>query len=412
MGRTAKNSNRGFSLIELLISLALGLLITASAVKMYSTGVDATWVISQRAEMQQDLRAAETMLLKDVSLAGAGLTAIPGESVPLPSTSGSPVYGCSAGPVCPPNGAVNYPSIGGGARTLFPIMPGFALGIKPPGSAIPSDIITIVYSDNTLALNCYSGSANPVVGGGATATYNAITFNSSTLTFTAPVSPAPASCVLPPGLTYPQALNNTINGLQAGDVVLFGPDATNKVAVGEVTAVTPSNPGNTPATPGSQYVIAFANGDTLNLNQSAAPSYDLVQWAPAGGGQVGSLIANRIYVITYYLGNWTDAAGTTTTILYRQVNGRPAVPLVDNIANMQFTYDTYNSDGTLLNQVGDGGESLGVSPNLIRKVNMIHLTIHGQLYGTKSVLMATQGFQSFDVQTSISARNMSYNNRY
>ena len=91
-----------------------------------------------------------------------------------------------------------------------------------------------------------------------------------------------------------------------------------------------------------------------------------------------------------------------------------AVPLVDNIANMQFTYDTYNSNGTLLNADGNGGETAlpPVSPSLIRKVNIAHLTIHGQLYGAKSSLMATQGFQSLDVQTSISARNMSYNNRY
>jgi len=65
-----------------------------------------------------------------------------------------------------------------------------------------------------------------------------------------------------------------------------------------------------------------------------------------------------------------------------------------------------------LNATGDGGESIGVSPNLIRKINIVHLTIHGQLSGVRSSLMATQGFQSFDLQTSLSARNMSYNNRY
>ncbi|HYA25915.1 MAG TPA: prepilin-type N-terminal cleavage/methylation domain-containing protein [Terriglobales bacterium] len=414
MRRDSNISTRGFSLIELMVALALGLMITAAAVKLYSTGMDATWVIQQRAEMQQDLRAAEDMMLKDISLAGAGLTLLTGESVALPNgPTGAPIYGCSPGPACPPNGAVNYPSIGGGSPTLFPIMPGFALGITPPGSTTRSDLITVVYSDPNLALNCYSGAVNPAVGGGATATDNAISFNATgnILTFTAPnnVPSLPAGCSLPPNITYPQALNNTVNGLAAGDLVLFGPLGT-AAAVGEVTTVTPANPGNAPAVPGSQYTIAFAVGDTLNMNQAGQVNDLTTQFPfPAGGGQVANLVANRIYVITYYLQNWADASGYTTTILYRQVNGQPAVPLVDNIANMQFTYDTYDSAGALLSgtQVPAGD-----SPNLIRKVNIAHLTIHGQIYGTKSSLMATQGFQSFDVQTSISTRNMSYNNRY
>jgi prepilin-type N-terminal cleavage/methylation domain-containing protein len=410
MGRASNTSNRGFSLIELMVALALGLLITAAAVKLYSTGVDATWVVQQRAEMQQDLRAAEDMMLKDISLAGAGLTSLTGESVPLPNGgAGAPIYGCSAGPVCPPSGAVNYPSIGGGAPTLYPIMPGFALGITPPGSVTKSDLLTVVYSDTTLALNCYSGKSGGALG--PSAGNNAIDFNATgnVLTFTAPVNPPPPGCTLPPNLTYPQALNNTVNGLAPGDLVLFGPLGVAS-AVAEVTGVAPANPGNTPATPGSEYVIAFADGDTLNMNQAGQANDLTTKFGfPVGGGQVAGLVANRIFVITYYLQNSVDALGKTTTILYRQVNGQPAVPLVDNIANMQFTYDTYSAAGALLSgtQVPAGD-----SPNLIRKVNLAHLTIHGQLYGIKSSLMATQGFQSFDVQTSISTRNMSYNNRY
>jgi hypothetical protein len=394
-----------------MIALTLGLLITGAAVKLYSTGVDATWVIQQRSELQQDLRATESMLVKDISLAGAGLTQLPGESIPLPFGT-LPIYGCSAGgagPVCPPNGALNYPCIGGacGAAfppTLYPIMPGFQKGITPPGSTTQSDIITVVYSDTNLALNCYSGTANPISFNGT----------GNVLTFMAPPNPPPASCILPPGLAYPQALNNTVNGLQPGDLVLVGPSTTGLLGVGEVTGIAgpvgaPTPCAGSPCVGGSQYVVSFANGDTLNLNQAGAANDLTATKASAAGVPV-----TRIFVITYFLKNWLDGAGNTTTILYRQVNGQAAVPLADNIANMQFTYDTYDSSGDLLSQVGDGGESAAppVSPSLIRKVNILHLTIHSQLYGTKSSLMATQGFQSLDVQTSISTRNMSYNNRY
>lgn len=408
MAKRSKLSSRGFSLIEMLVALGVGLIILGAAVQLYSSAISATFVVQQRAEMQQDLRAAEDMLLKDISLAGAGLTGITGESVPLPVSLGAPTIGCSAGPVCPPNGALTYPCIGGACSTsfpptLYPIMPGYKKGITPPGSSTPSDVITIVYADTSLALSCYSQASDPIV----------FTNSGTTLTFQAP--PNPPNCTLPAGLAYPQALNNTVNGLKAGDLVMVGPDASKSLlGIGEVTSISPANPTNTPPTPctgspcagGSTYTVNFANGDTLNLNQSGAAN-DLTATAASTAG----VPVTRIFVITYYLKNWTDAAGNVTTILYRQVNGQPAVPLVDNIANMQFTYDTFNTSGTLLNASGDGGESAGIAPNLIRKVNLAHLTIHGQVYGVRGAYMP-QGYQSFDVQTSISTRDMSFNKRY
>lgn len=396
MKRTS-GKQRGFTLLEMMISLGLGAMVTAAAVTLFSQGMDATWVTSQKAEMQQDLRAAENLLLKDISLAGSGLTNINGEDVPLPSALGSPTYGCSTAG-CPPNGSVKYPCVGAPCSpTLYPIMPGFALGIKPPGSNTTTDLITVVYTDSNLAMNCY-----------LTASFNA---TGNVITFTAPTAAQVSTCVLPSGLAYPQALNNSVNGLTPGDLILVG--IGSNYAVGEVTAI--SGPAGNPVAGSSQYVVTFSNGDTLNMNQSgAANDLTLLSPKPGTGGTVTDMQANRLLVITYYLKNIPDPTGATTgtNILYRQINGQPAVPLVDNIANMQFTYDTYNTDGTLLNATGDGGESLGISPNEIRKVNILHLTIHSQLSGARSSLMATQGYQSFDVQTSISARNLSFSNRY
>jgi hypothetical protein len=88
------------------------------------------------------------------------------------------------------------------------------------------------------------------------------------------------------------------------------------------------------------------------------------------------------------------------------------VPLAENVVNMQFTYDTYDTSGNLLANQGDAGYSLGVSYNLIRKTNVAHLSIRSTMQGARSSLMATKGFQTFDFQTSISARNSSYQNRY
>src|SRR5579871_5563061 len=151
-------SQRGFTFIELMVALALGLMVLGAAVKLFGNGVDATWVVSQRAEMQQDLRATQNMLFKDISLAGAGLPM--GQGIALPGGT-RPIYGCdqtgtAAG--CPPNGGVKYPcaSLAGPCvPTMYGIMPGYQLGIKPTGSPTFSDLITVTYTDPVLLLNCY-----------------------------------------------------------------------------------------------------------------------------------------------------------------------------------------------------------------------------------------------------------------
>jgi len=124
--------------------------------------------------------------------------------------------------------------------------------------------------------------------------------------------------------------------------------------------------------------------------------------------------ATRILITTYYLWMLPDplGVGAGTPTLMRQINGQTPVPVAENVVNLQFTYDTYDANGNLLNALGDGGYSLGTSFNLIRKINLVHLTIHSQLAGAGSGLEITKGFQGFDTQTSISARNLSYQNRY
>lgn len=398
MGYPSKSRAHGFTFIELMVAMTLGLLIVGAAVKLFSQGVDATWVVSQRAEMQQDLRAVQNMLTKDISLAGAGLAG--GQGISLPSGTGvSPIYGCDQTGLasgCPPNGGVKYPCaslVGVCIPTLYGLIPGFALGIQPPGSVTTSDLITVAYSDTIFALNCYT-----------------VTFGApgNVVTFTAPANPPPTSCILPPGLAFPQNVNDTAVGLQAGDIIFFQNTAKGP-AIAEVTNVAGAAPG--------PWVVTFANGDPLKINQSGATG-DLTQISGfnVGGGGASSVgtVANRIFVITYYLKVNPDPTGVTagTPVLMRQVNGRTAVPAAENVVNTQFTYDTYAADGTLLNQLPDGGESAGVSLNLIRKINIAHLTVRSQLDGSRSALFATNGFQGYDVQTSISARNLSYQNRY
>src|SRR5271170_8422843 len=82
----------GFSLMEMVVAMAVGTLVLGAAVQIYIQGVGATWTTTQRAELQQDFRAASNMLTMDVSLAGSGLGT--GAAISLPSAS-APVYGCA-----------------------------------------------------------------------------------------------------------------------------------------------------------------------------------------------------------------------------------------------------------------------------------------------------------------------------
>ncbi len=393
MRHSSTTSSRGFTLMEMMVSLVLGMLVLGVAVQLFSQGVDATWVVSQRAEMQQDLRASTDLLLKDVSLGGSGPPAL-AQGIALPSgTANKPLYGyapsCAAFNNCVgvAGGGIPYPcssNVGACIPTLYGVIPGYRMGITPPGSTTKSDVITVVYEDTVLALNCY------------TVTFPAPPPTVNPVTFTAPPVPPPASCILPPNLVFPQAVDDPVVGLKAGDLVLFSNSAGQ--ALGEVTT----------ATGGGPYTVTLVNGDPLWINQSGAAG-DL-STITAGAGTV----ANRIYVITYYLWLLPDptGAGPGTPVLMRQVNGQTPTPVAENVANLQFTYDTYDSLGNLLNAVGDAGYSVGTSFNLIRKINVLHLTIRSQLSGSRTALAATRGYQSFDLQTSISARNLSYQNRY
>src|SRR5258707_12576228 len=98
MSDCSSKGARGFSLLEMAIAMALGTIVLGAAVQLYSEGVAATWTVAQRAEMQQDFRAASDMLMRDLSLAGAGL----GNNVQigLPTTSTTPVYGCDQSLKC------------------------------------------------------------------------------------------------------------------------------------------------------------------------------------------------------------------------------------------------------------------------------------------------------------------------
>jgi Tfp pilus assembly protein PilW len=372
----------------MLVALLIGTVVLGVAIDVFSRSVAATWVVSQKAEMQQDARAAMNLMTKDIRLAGGGL---PTGGVALAAGTGTtPAFGLDytgTGYLGSNNNAgVNFPiPTGSTIPFLYGALPGCGKGITLNAGQGATDIITVAYLDSTLPLQNYQVTFNNT--------------NGTSVTFTSTNAADPA-------------VNSTAVGLQQGDLVLFqaqignGANATTGYAIADVTAR--AAPGAGPS-----YTVLFANNDSMKVNQTAATSNDLKQIVSNVGAVAPGALAKRIWLITYYLWNQPNpAGGTAIPVLMRQVNARKPVPVAENAVNLRFTYDTYDSSGNLLNATCDGGVAGGVSPNEIRTINITHLTFRSQLAGTRSSLSMTRGYQSVDLQATLSARNLSFTQRY
>jgi prepilin-type N-terminal cleavage/methylation domain-containing protein len=370
-------SQRGYSLIELLIASSLGLLVILAMTSLFRMGMLTTMTVMQRTETQQNMRAAIELMTKDISMAGAGL---PSGGLQLANNSGASRVACNQAGTCYVPGDT-YPKSGGGTLNyMYGILPGFNNGVQngvaiPNAPAAVNDSITAISCDYNFPLTNFS-----------------FTFASATTVDVAVVNGA----VQPNNILAP-------GGLNVGDLLLFivstpgngtGNQGTSSAqtaaAVGEITGI----PNGT--------TILFNTADALNLNQTGANSLATI----AADYVVGAttLTACRLNAVSYFL-QVPPAGGTVQTPrLMRQVNGLTAVPVADNIINLQFTYDVINSvNGTIsANQANPIGA--GLSPALIQKIN---IWIMGE-----SLISGGNKSQSMYLASSVSARNMSFCNSY
>jgi hypothetical protein len=237
-------------------------------------------------------------------------------------------------------------------------------------------VLTVVNADTTFLLGCYD-----------------VSVTSATLVrFTLP-APLHPTCVLTPPLVAPQPVDSPTIGLTPGDLVQFqvtigaGAGATSSTVMAEVTNVTKIS--------ATTWDVAFAAGDPLRMNQPAAAAGSVKQIV----GGTGS--ANRINVVSYYIDN-----SIVPPRLMRQVSGHTPIPLAENVAFLQFSYDLYNSNtGAVLTDQSDGGASQALTPNQITKINIKHMSINSTLQGSV-------GYQGLDLQTSVSARDLTFKNDY
>jgi len=335
-----------------------------------------TFTVTQRAETQQNMRAAIELMTKDLSMAGAGL---PSGGLQLANNLGATKIACNQGGTCYVP-ADTYPKSGTGALNYMTgIIPGFSNGVQN-GTVIASapaavnDSITAIYCDYNFPLTNFT-----------------FAFPSATTATVGVVNGA----VVPNNILAP-------GGLNLGDLLLFivstpgtgtGNQGTSSAQTAAAVAEITGMPNNT--------TITFGPADALNFNQTGANSLATVAGAFVAGT---SITACRLNAVTYFLQVPPAGATVQTPRLMRQVNGLNAVPVADNIINMQFTYDVINSvAGTMsANQANPIGA--GLSPALIQKVN---IWVMGQ-----SLTSVGNKAQSMYLASSVSARNMSFCNSY
>jgi prepilin-type N-terminal cleavage/methylation domain-containing protein len=356
------NPGRGFTLVELMVSMAVGLVILAAMASLFKTGMNSAMMVSQRADTQENMRAGLDLLAKDVSMAGAGL---PNGGIQLP-TGGATLskYGCDQTGTCHvPNGT--YPNNGASPNYMYYIIPGYLDGVEnnavitaAPAPAV-NDSVTVVYCDLSTSFNLSN--------------YN-VAFTSTAGT---------AVNVTPPTGSGLPAINSN-GGINVGDLIYISGGGL--YGVGEATNVTGTS-------------ITFANSDPLNINQSGATSGNLKAVATAAAG--ANVTAYRLFVVTYYLS--VPPAGQTVRLM-RQVNGLLPVPVADDIINLQFAYDVYNTTTDALDANEANPIGVGESPNNIQKVNMV---VMGQ-----SIINDGKNSQNMYLATDVSARNMAFRNVY
>jgi len=373
MKRTEKQLAKGFSLVEVLLAMALGLIVVAAGVAMFKSATNVTQTAFSRSDMQQNARGALAIITRDLSQASIG---IPQAGIALPSGAGAgqalAACGAPKNQCFLTNGA--YPN-----NLLAPVVPFDAQG------ANKTDAITVVYIDNSWPVSNKTVTTMDPAGVNVTVDTNTYDVNGN-------AAPAPTG----------RAYNDPVYGSKVGDLMMIF--NTNGYAVAAVTGV------------GGGGVLNLTPGDPVNMNQPGAAAGNVkalgygpcVPPSPPPNPQIcPTTTAARINVVTYFIQINPGPDGVLGTaddypVLMRQVNAQNAIPLTEYASTMNINYDIFNSTTNTYQAALDG--TLVLNASEIRKIN---ITLTLQSSGT-----GTARNETYTLSTSVAPRDLSFQNRY
>jgi prepilin-type N-terminal cleavage/methylation domain-containing protein len=382
----------GFTLVEMMVAMAVALVALAATVAAFRDSAYTNQRVSLKSDISDNLRAGMNFIQQDLIQAGTG---IPQGGISIPNT-GIPASGCPAGV-----SALNRPSLTASGlefpicnTTLPAVEPGDGLGnpINSPDatSVTPTDLITMLYVDNTLGLDKKAITQapfgpDPGCAGIISPTGDSVTFDNTTIYL---------------GVVNCTDLSKANVPITPGDLIMFS--NANGNAIQTVTRAV----GQTVF-----FASGLAAGDAFNLNGTGQPAGTLIQLQNSTVDALGNrtylgtyppTTATRIWMISYYL---DDVADPGRVRLIRRTNFNPGVVVGETIENLQFAYNYVNGGVLLANQPS---VPAGYSENLIRSVNVY-------LGARSNNAMNSGGTSAYirnSLQTQVSLRSMSYVDKY
>jgi type II secretory pathway pseudopilin PulG len=358
----------GFTVIEFTIAMAITTVALAATVAAFVDAMHANQNVTLNEDIADNMRAGMNLIAQDLIQTGSG---IPTGGIAIPSAA--PANGCTSG-----YANINRPLLAG--STFFPhcnvvlpaIEPGNQLGPLITSSDMPnttpSDILTLMYQDNSMTLNQYP--INLAINNGAPGNNGGCAGS---------ISPTGSFAIFDPlCVISPSPSGSTIN---VGDLLMFS--NANGNALAYVTSV---------AWP----TVFFAANDPFGLNQTGLPNGTLVNLK--NGSTYPPTTVIRVTMVTYYLDNVTIAGHVQ---LIRRVNFNTGQTVGDTMQNLQFTYNF--NDAVAVNETTI---PTGYSESQIRSVNI--------LIGARSDNMnqASGKYIRTSVQTQVSLRSMAFINEY
>jgi prepilin-type N-terminal cleavage/methylation domain-containing protein len=376
-------SERGFTLVELLVSMAITTIILGATMAAMSDATKATDSAIQMTGLNNSLRTAMDLMVRDLMQVGQGLPAgrvigVPNgggsEAIQLPGPPGSD-YQLEGSSFCPPD--PNDPNPDTSCEQISAIIPGPGLGHQVGENGTPTDVVWIIAADSAFER-------------------------------------VPLSRFAPTGrfIEINPSVNITDGGpddVHPGDLIMLSKGSASVLL--EVTEVS-----------GQQ--IKFDNGDSMRMNQSASYNgtlHSMSAYAPPDDDNAGKIYteATRIRMTTYYLDAVTNPR--RPRLVRRMNNGDPFVfdntlgtVVAFDVENLQITYDI--ADGvtnpanvrmTDADMNGTGAcAPRACSPNQIRKVNLL---LSGR--SERPARVSGQYFHNTLV-TQISLRSLAFVDRY
>jgi len=357
MARYRKQTQLGFTMVELMVATAVTVTVVAAAVLVFANSVQTSNLTLKRSEVETEARAVLTQISRDLSQAG---TAVPLNGIAIPSlgTGGAnPNFACDA--------AQCYTGVDPAYTQgiLYKVTPGYLIG---PTISEPTDAIKITYVDPTLDWSAFQAAI--------------IAANGSSLTM--PLATVPA--VTDPAI-----------GVTPGDVILL--QNAYGSAIGIVTAV-------------AGQTITFG-GDPLNINQIGAAAGNIKSLATPASNPVTypATQVSRLMMVSYFIQTFVGPNGPDARVM-RQNGAHAPVPVAEHIEDLKFTYDVIDPVSNALTANSPDaviGNPAVPQPSQIRKIN-INVTSKA----VRADLNTSKTTQRVNLTTSIGPRNLSFRDRY